>query len=241
MPRVEKVWGDSVYGYWEPGWIEFEMYVGKPSRDLHGVYHDPETVLDLLDTLTEPIRDSPEKKGQSFSPFTDEAGNVWKRRGEWQGSTQTHCPLYTLLRNDTVLYGFRDCMVTEAPGMYYRTGHWWIETWDYKPADDTRSNEERGKGFQIIADGEFLSDKYHCSETFDYHYVNDQPFFMFRRDSLWGWNYDGVETVTDFDDFFHGGCCELGCANPRFYADDFSFYARRDSVWYLVVGTMKEK
>jgi len=242
LPRVERIVENQVNGFWEPGHIEFEAYVGTPSREFHGVSDETLSESVGIDSMTQFIDIGPAHKGEEFELLEDASGNVWTRQSRHWDRWWDSCWVYSLVRNDTAVYRVRDCRVTEEPMMFLRQGHWWIETYNYKAAEDTSSTQTSpGRGFQVVADGEVLSSKYGCSETSDYHYVGDKPFFLFRRDSLFGWNYDGAETVTDFDSLFHGGCCEYGCANPRFYADDFSFYARRDSVWYLVVGTLKDK
>ncbi|MBU0509779.1 hypothetical protein KKH27_13215 [bacterium] len=149
---------------------------------------------------------------------------------------QRSCDKFSLCRNDTVVYQFRDCVGAEDPFLFVRGDDWWIESWAYRDAEDSSARSAPTRGFQVVVNGQLLSDAYHCSETFDYHYVGDRPFFLFCRDNTLGWNYCGVETVSDFDEFFHGHCCELATSDPLFCANGFSFYARRNDLWYLVAG-----
>lgn len=233
LPRVERIQGDSVIGYWEPGWLEFEAYVGRPTREFHGVNSGKQVARD---SLTEEVID-PRLKNNNSEPIAYIQGNIWTRK---VSDENQQCDIHTLYRNDTIIYRLRDCIQTESPHFYIREDHWWAEVWLYRDVEDTREFFFPTRGFQVIADGELLSDIYGYTETFDYHYVGDKPFFLFLRDSTFGWNYDGVETISNYDDVFHGQCCEPACSNPRFFADEFSFYARRDSVWYLVAGRIKE-
>jgi len=172
-------------------------------------------------------------KGKPFVPTTDVHGNVWTRKVNRE---ERECALFSLCRNDTVIYQFRDCFVGEEPLFFIRGDDWWIESWAYRNADDINRHNTPTRGFQVVVNGEILSDKYHCTGTFEYHYVGDRPFFLFSLDSTLGWNYDGAETLSDFDEFFHAHCCEMSTSDPRFWADEFSFYARRDDIWYLVHG-----
>jgi hypothetical protein len=243
LPRVERIDQNQVNGYWEPGWLEFEWYVGGPTRQRFEVRQDRNYRPLNPDTLTRSIGLLPVRSTKVFvyDSLRDAGGNVWTRRLNSRGDDEESCPLYSLLRNDTVVYQLRDCIATEQPLMFLRGEHWWIETWNYKSAEDTSSNWFADEGYQVVADSVLLSDKYGYSQTFDYHFVGGKPFFMFRRDSVFGWNYDGADTTIDFDSVFHGACCEPSCSNPRFAVDQFSFYAKRDSTWYMVVGTVKEK
>ncbi|MDD5087628.1 MAG: hypothetical protein PHI18_02355 [bacterium] len=232
LPRVERIESDSVIGYWQPGWMEFEAHVGRPIRDLIG-FHAQGGTLSSKDTLLHGVPDGPSIKGRPVAPTSDVHRNIWTREVHREFSS---CDLFSLCRNDTVVFQFRDCVGAEDPLFYVRGYDWWIESWAYRDAEDTTKRYTPTRGFQVIVNGEFLSDRYHCSGTFEYRYLDGKPFFLFRRDSLLGWNYAGVETVTDFDEFFHGHCCGEAVSNPLVYADEFAFYARRDEIWYLVHG-----
>ena len=233
LPKVERIVEDSVVGFLEPGCLEFEMYVGIPTRELFGQGHDSRNPV-VIDTLT---KMASYIKGERLRPPEDIDGNVWTMSHE---RIETRCPIYTVARNDIPIYHFRDCIETEDPDLYVRAHDWWMVTWSFKPVADTSFNHENSRGFQVIVNGELLSDKYGYAETWDYHYVGDKPFFLFRRDSTFGWNYDGTETISRFDDFYHGHCCEPACSDPLFRTNEFSFYARRDSIWYLVYGHIVE-
>jgi hypothetical protein len=231
------------YGY-APGYIEYEADVGRPEREKLGLNY-PRGEEPPADSLQHRIcTGSDVKKGEEFVPTKDEQGHVWTRSNS--RPVDNKCISYILWRDSIAIYHFYDCTQTEYPESYLRRLHWWVETFNYQSPEDSNLTiaelSQRGKmrGFQVIVDGELLSDKFGYSETWDLHYVGGKEFFSFRKDSTFGWNYDGHETLTDFNEFFHDGCCESGTSNPRFYADSFNFYAKRGSTWYLVVGEIKD-
>jgi hypothetical protein len=243
----------------QPGCLEYERDVGRPEREKLGINYSPET-WSSSDSLSQPILRSPDRKDDVFQPTTDAEGHVW-RRSEYR--SEQNCPSYALWRDSTEVYHIHNCREADDPEFYIRESHWWIETHRFElppqdsnfayraipkkvpPQDSNFTYREISKkvtqrGYQIIADGEILSDKYGYSETWDLRYVGGKSFFSFRRDSTLGWNYDGRETITDFDQFFHDECCEPAISNPRFFADSFNFYAKRGNTWYLIVGEIKQ-
>jgi hypothetical protein len=91
----------------------------------------------------------------------------------------------------------------------------------------------------VLINGEPLDEKLNLQSGFACLILGGKPFYMYERDGRWGWNWGGRETVTDYDYFFHDQCCAPGMWNPFFRKDRFEIIARRNSTWYLIVGTVE--
>ncbi len=212
-----------------PGSIEFERELADPLRDSLNM-----NINGPRDSLTQLADGKPIRKSEELTPAHDSEGNTWKLDRDYAGR------LYTVTRNDTSVFRFHDFFPTDEPHLWLRGEHWWIESLSFSAIDDTGKGHLLGWDRQIVLDGKLLSEEFAHAETFDYHPVGGKPFFFFRRDSTYGWNYSGIETVTDFDEIFFATCCEPAISRARFYADQFQAYARRDSTWYMLVGQTQE-
>lgn len=99
--------------------------------------------------------------------------------------------------------------------------------WDGQWAMEIRST--------LFVDGRIKNQEWGYDEIFDWHLVNEKPFFAVRRAADFLLVYDGRELPMNYDDIAHGDvCCEAGLYDFQPLADGAIFYARRDGVWFLV-------
>ena len=90
----------------------------------------------------------------------------------------------------------------------------------------------------LFENGELQNLKLGYDEIFDWHLVNEKPFFLMSGKKGFGMVYDGQELPIYYDDLLHGLCCGYGVYNVQDFATGSLFYALRDGVWYLVVVTV---
>lgn len=87
----------------------------------------------------------------------------------------------------------------------------------------------------LFVDGLPVNRQWGYDEIFDWHLVNNKPFFAARRGGEFVLVYDGQEFPLVYDDIAHGDvCCETGIYDFQPLADGAFFYARRDGVWFGV-------
>jgi hypothetical protein len=87
----------------------------------------------------------------------------------------------------------------------------------------------------LFQDGNPQNNKLGYEEIFDWHLVNEKPFFLMRDGKSFGMVYGGQTLAVRYDDIIHGDLC---CDPARYTIQNSSngslFYALRDGVWYLV-------
>ncbi len=105
-------------------------------------------------------------------------------------------------------------------GLWGWQGHWFMEI--------------AGTLFQ---DGELQNLRLGDEEIFNWHLVNDKPFFFQRgrQAKTFELVYAGQTLTTRYDDIIHGDlCCDSSRYSIRNSPNGAQFYALRDGVWYLV-------
>ena len=107
----------------------------------------------------------------------------------------------------------------------------------YSSYDDSPSKSSSQVLYHILLNGEELTGPPLFDSAYHANLLAGRLFFFFERDGQRGWWFDGEETVTDYDLFFHDQCSSPGMWNPYFFRDGFELFARRDSIWYLVRAT----
>lgn len=96
--------------------------------------------------------------------------------------------------------------------------HWVVEVGDF-----------------IIIDGEILNEKMDYDGAFDWHLLNDKPFYFFRKGAQVGISYDGQILPASYHEIAHGHCCGLALNNPILDENAIRFFGKRDGIWYSVV------
>jgi hypothetical protein len=87
----------------------------------------------------------------------------------------------------------------------------------------------------LLQDGELQNLKLGYEEIFDWHLVNDKPFFLMRQGKSFGVVYDGQVLPTHYDDIIHGDlCCDPARYTIQNSPNGSLFYALKDGVWFLV-------
>jgi len=87
----------------------------------------------------------------------------------------------------------------------------------------------------LFQDGEVQNMRLGYEEIFDWHLVNDKPFFLVRQGKSFGMVYAGQVLDVRYDDIIHGDlCCDPARYSIQNYPTGSLFYALRDGVWYLV-------
>ncbi len=87
----------------------------------------------------------------------------------------------------------------------------------------------------LFQDGKVQNLPLGYDEIFDWHLVNDQPFFLMRQGKSFGAVYAGQALAVRYDDIIHGDlCCDPARYSIQNYPTGALFYALRDGVWYLV-------
>jgi len=92
-----------------------------------------------------------------------------------------------------------------------------------------------GVGDFIIIDGEVLNEKLDYDGAFDWHLLNDKPFYFFRVGSQVGISYDGQILPVRYHEIAHGHCCGLALNNPILDENSIRFFGKRDGTWYSVI------
>jgi hypothetical protein len=95
----------------------------------------------------------------------------------------------------------------------------------------------------LIQDGQLQNLKLGFEEIFNWHLVNDKPFFLMRQEKalsakasgLYGMVYDGQVVPAFYDDIIHGDlCCDPAVYSILSFSSGVQFYALKDGVWFLV-------
>ena len=89
-----------------------------------------------------------------------------------------------------------------------------------------------GIGDFLIQDGEIINEKFGFEEIFEWHIVNDKPFYFFRKGPKIGISYDENFLLLDYEKIAHG------ISNNPVWIDENTvrFYGRRDGTWYYVIA-----
>ena len=85
----------------------------------------------------------------------------------------------------------------------------------------------------LVVNGEIMNLAWGYGEIFEYHLLNEKPFFFYEKGGQVGISYGGQELPVSYDEVIHGECCG-GMNNPRFSEHMAWFYGLRDRVWYYV-------
>ena len=113
-------------------------------------------------------------------------------------------------------------------GLWTYQNHWHIEVLSKL---DLALNNPVG---DIYADGVSLNQSRGYQDSFNFAYLNDQPFYFYKKGGKIGISYAGQEIPLDYDQVLHDGCCSAGVFNPRVSPLIVSFFAERDGAWYYV-------
>ena len=87
----------------------------------------------------------------------------------------------------------------------------------------------------LVQDGKVMNPILGYAEIFEWHLVNDEPFYFFQKNSSYGISYAGQELPLRYDDIIHGQlCCDPARYSIISTPTGAWFYALRDDIWYLV-------
>jgi hypothetical protein len=87
----------------------------------------------------------------------------------------------------------------------------------------------------LLQDGELQNLKLGYEEIFDWHLVNDKPFFLMRQGKSFGVVYAGQVLPLWFDDIIYGDlCCDPARYTIQNSPNGSLFYALKGGVWFLV-------
>lgn len=93
----------------------------------------------------------------------------------------------------------------------------------------------------LIQDGVILNEYYSFEQAFTWRLFKGKPFFFFRKGSNLGISYDGQFHYLNYEEIFHGSCCEIGLNNPINNENMLRFYGRRGEDWYYVILNFGER
>ena len=92
----------------------------------------------------------------------------------------------------------------------------------------------------VVQDGKLLNNTLKYAEIFEWHLMNDEPFYFFQKDSSYGISYAGQELPLRYDDIIH---CQLCCDNALYSIISTPsgawFYALKGDIWYMVQAQLK--
>ena len=92
----------------------------------------------------------------------------------------------------------------------------------------------------VVQDGELLNHKLKYAEMFEWHLMNDEPFYFFQKDLSYGISYAGQELPLRYDDIIHGQlCCSSGVYSIISTSSEVWFYALKGDLWYMVQAQLK--
>lgn len=114
------------------------------------------------------------------------------------------------------------------------TEGWYLEVFRGEGALD-ENGQAWPVGGDILMNGESLNALNGYDESFGLHLILGKPIYFFVRDGVYGYVYEGQETVLDYSDISHYGCCSAGIANPRGSEDRVVIFADRGDQTYLVM------
>lgn len=90
-------------------------------------------------------------------------------------------------------------------------------------------------GEVVVQDGELLNAVLGYEAIFDWHLVNNEPFFLFKQDNYFGISYAGNTLPHRYEDVIHGSlCCDMSVYNTFPAVNGEWFYALRNGTWYFV-------
>ncbi len=113
-------------------------------------------------------------------------------------------------------------------GLWTYQDHWTIEVLSKL---DLNLNNPVG---DIYTDGVSLNQKLGYQDSFNFTYLNDQPFYFYKKDGKIGISFAGQAIPLDYNQVLHDGCCSAGVFNPGVSQNMVSFFAERDGAWYYV-------
>jgi hypothetical protein len=88
----------------------------------------------------------------------------------------------------------------------------------------------------VIVDGEIQNSKLGYEEMFEWHIVNNHPFYFFRQNDIFGFVYNGEVAPVQYDELIHGFlCCDPGLYSVQTDMLGARFYAKRDGVWWYLI------
>ena len=124
-----------------------------------------------------------------------------------------------------VLYTFATYFGTRIPmeGFWAWQEHWVMEISDF-----------------VIMDGVVLNQEYGYESVFEWHAINDKPFYFFQDGPNFGVSYDGQILPVHYEAIKHGLCCGYAVDNPRISQQDARFFALKDGKWVYVILTFQE-
>lgn len=86
----------------------------------------------------------------------------------------------------------------------------------------------------LIMDGEIVNLKWGHDEIFGCQELHGRPFYFFVQNGKTHLSYDGQVLPVEYDDVFHGGCCEPAAFNATGNDSMVWFYALREGAWQYV-------
>jgi hypothetical protein len=142
---------------------------------------------------------------------------------EWNGIKQKAMQI-RVKRDKEVIYVFAvpeplpDPVGLPIQGLWSWDGHWLLEVENV-----------------LFQDGEMLNPQLGYDEIFEWHPVEGQPLYFFRRGSEFGLSYAGETLPVKYEDVIHGPlCCDAGVYSIISTPLGTDFFARREGVWYHV-------
>jgi len=94
----------------------------------------------------------------------------------------------------------------------------------------------------LIVDGEIQNAKSGYDEMFNWHLVNDLPFYFFRQSDAFGVVYNNEVLPARYQELIHGFlCCDPGVYALRMSPLGARFFAKRDGIWWFVVVEISQK
>jgi hypothetical protein len=123
-----------------------------------------------------------------------------------------------------LVYSFETYFGTHIPIQHFQAWerHWILEVSDF-----------------VVQDGETLNAQFGFEEVFDWHLIDGQPFYFFRKGPRVGISYNNQFFPAYYNEIIHGYCCGLALNNPMGYEHTVRFFGQRDGVWYYVVVEIK--
>lgn len=87
----------------------------------------------------------------------------------------------------------------------------------------------------VIMDGVIQNQSLGYEEMFNWHLVDEHPFYFFRQKDTFGMAYDGQTLPLHYDQIIHGFlCCDPARYSIWTAPIGAMFYAQRDGVWWFV-------
>jgi hypothetical protein len=236
------------------GWIQLDNKLPSrtptPERGLFGEW-DTGCLLKAFRGWNDPRPPSVDPWGREWFEC-DEPGESWSKvttnGASWElcrveedttGRMQfPRYPRYQLMKNGVRLREFVATLSTRAAiAAAWIYGDTCVIEYRYSNAADSPSSPPKVL-YHLLVNGEEPASPQRYDKAYHANMIQGHLFFFFERNGQWGWCYDGEETVTDYDLFFHDQSSSPGMWNPYFFTNGFELFARRNSVWYLVRATL---